>query len=96
MAVYANRIKKLSEVEMTNKKVFIRSDLNVPLNEKGVVLDTTRIESSLKTIRYVLQQKAAVFLTSHLGRPIEGKYDENFSLSPVVSVMERLLKKKFR
>ena len=96
MAVYANRIKKLSEVEMTNKKVFIRSDLNVPLNEKGVVLDTTRIESSLKTIRYVLQQRAAVFLTSHLGRPIEGKYDENFSLSPVVSVMERLLKKKFR
>tara|TARA_E500000178_G_scaffold356191_3_gene432338 strand:+ start:8344 stop:8634 length:291 start_codon:yes stop_codon:yes gene_type:complete len=96
MAVYANRIKKLSEVEMTNKKVFIRSDLNVPLNENGVVLDTTRIESSLKTIRYVLQQRAAVFLTSHLGRPIEGKYDENFSLSPVVSVMERLLKKKFR
>ena len=95
MAVCADRIKKVSDYDMINKTVFIRSDLNVPLDERGAVKDLTRIEASLKTIRHVLNQNASVLLTSHLGRPIEGTFDERLSLNPVVNVMETLLKKKF-
>ncbi len=89
------QIKKITEVSLENKKVFIRSDLNVPLDDSQNVIDTTRIEASVETIQYAISKNATVFLTSHLGRPQEGVFDVRYSLRPIVVILERILKKKF-
>jgi phosphoglycerate kinase len=88
-------IKDLNKEELQGKRVLVRVDFNVPLNEKGEVTDNTRIVSSLPTIKYLLENGAKVILVSHLGRP-KGKVKEELRMDPVARELERLLGKKVR
>jgi len=83
--------KRLSEVDVRNKRVFIRSDLNVPQDDSGAITDDTRIRASLPAIRDALARGAAVMVTSHLGRPTEGTFSESDSLAPIAMRMRQLL-----
>lgn len=83
-------IKYIDEVDIANKKVMLREDLNVPLSS-GVVTSDARIKAALPTIRYALDQNCAVLVTSHLGRPSEGKFDPNVSLRPVAERLSAFL-----
>jgi len=72
----------LKDLDFKGKKVFLRVDFNVPLDEEGKIRDDTRIKATLPTLNYLLEQKAKVIIASHLGRP-KGKYDPQLSLKPV-------------
>jgi phosphoglycerate kinase len=85
----------MSEVDLRGKRVFIRCDLNVPI-ETGRISDDTRIRASLPGIQYALEQGAAVMVTSHLGRPTEGELKPEDSLAPVAKRLSELLKKDVR
>jgi len=83
----------IRDIELANKRVFIRVDFNVPLTEDGsAITDDTRIVATLPTIQYALQHKAKVILASHLGRP-KGKVNPKYSLRPVVDRLRELLDK---
>jgi phosphoglycerate kinase len=82
----------LEEIEVTNKKVLVRVDFNVPLNDKLEITDDKRIVSALLTIKYLLDKNAAVILLSHLGRP-KGKVVPELSLKPVAKRLSQLLQK---
>ena len=85
------RIKRLAEVDVAGKKVFIRADLNVPQDDAGAITDDTRIRASLPGIRDALARGAAVMVTSHLGRPKEGRFSEADSLAPIAVRLSDLL-----
>jgi phosphoglycerate kinase len=85
--------RRLAEVDLAGKRVLIRADLNVPQAEDGAITDDTRIRASVPGIKLALDKGAAVMVTSHLGRPKEGKFDEKDSLSPVGKRLSELLKK---
>ena len=87
------KFKRMSEVDLRGKRVFIRADLNVPV-EEGRITDDTRIRASLPGIRYALEQGAAVMVTSHLGRPKEGELKPEDSLAPVAKRLSELLRKE--
>ncbi|WOO50632.1 phosphoglycerate kinase [Hafnia alvei] len=78
---------KMTDLDLAGKRVLIRSDLNVPVKE-GKVTSDARIRASLPTIEAALKQGAKVMVTSHLGRPTEGEYNEEFSLKPVVDYLK--------
>ena len=80
----------LKDQDLSNKNVVLRLDLNVPIQEK-LVLDSTRISASVPTIKYLLDKNCKVLLTSHLGRPEEGKFDINFSMHPVAEKLSEIL-----
>ena len=80
----------MSEVDLRGKRVFIRADLNVPLDD-GRITDDTRIRASVPAIKYALDQGAAVMVTSHLGRPTEGELKPEDSLAPVAKRLAELL-----
>ena len=80
----------MTDLELSGKRVLIREDLNVPVAD-GVVTSDVRIQAALPTIRAALDEKAAVLLMSHLGRPSEGKPDNKFSLQPVAGHLSTLL-----
>jgi phosphoglycerate kinase len=84
-------LKRLSDIDVAGKRVFIRSDLNVPQDDGGAITDDTRIRASVPAIRQTLERGAAVMVTSHLGRPSEGKFSEADSLAPVAKRLEKLL-----
>ncbi len=84
------KVRRLADTELRNKRVLIREDLNVPVQD-GKVTSDARIRAALPTIRYALDQHARVFVLSHLGRPEEGKYDESLSLQPVAARLSELL-----
>jgi phosphoglycerate kinase len=86
------KFKRLSEVDLRGKRVFIRADLNVPC-EGGRITDHTRIRASVPAIEAALGQGAAVMVTSHLGRPKEGVFDPSESLAPVARRLAELLEK---
>ncbi len=88
-------IKRMIDLDLTGKRVLIRQDLNVPIKD-GVVTSDIRIQASLPTIEAALESGAAVILLSHLGRPVEGEYDEQFSLGPVANHMSTLLGRPVR
>ncbi|KLN96263.1 phosphoglycerate kinase [Moellerella wisconsensis] len=77
---------KMTDLDLAGKRVFIRADLNVPVKD-GKVTSDARIRASLPTIENALKQGAKVMVTSHLGRPTEGEYNEEFSLQPVVDYL---------
>ncbi len=83
--------KRMSEVDLSGKRVFIRADLNVPQDESGRITDDTRILASLPAICTALEQGAAVMVTSHLGRPKEGELGPEDSLAPVARRLAELL-----
>ena len=86
---------KITDLDLTGKRVFIRADLNVPVSN-GKVTSDARIIASMATIEYALQHGAKVMVTSHLGRPEEGNYSEENSLQPVADVMSKKLGKTVR
>ena len=82
---------RLSEVDVAGKRVFVRADLNVPLDAAGGIADDTRIRASLPGLRDALDRGAAVMVTSHLGRPAEGQLRPEDSLAPVATRLAELL-----
>ena len=84
-------IKRLSEVDVRGKRVFIRADMNVPQDEVGRITDDTRIRASVPAIRDALARGAAVMVTSHLGRPTEGQWTPAESLAPIGKRLSELL-----
>ncbi|AXE29907.1 phosphoglycerate kinase [Chromobacterium phragmitis] len=89
------KFNKLSEQNLSGKRVLIRVDMNVPL-KNGVIGDDTRIRASLATIQHCLKAGAAVMLMTHLGRPTEGEPKPEDSLAPVVARLSELLGKPVR
>ena len=83
-------IRKADQIGLRGKRVFIRVDFNVPMDEKNNITDDTRILLSLPTIRFVIEAGGKVILASHLGRP-KGKKDPKFTLTPVAERLSRLL-----
>lgn len=77
--------------ELKGKRVFIRSDLNVPFNDKGEITEDTRIRASVPAVKMALAAGAAVMVTSHLGRPTEGVLNPEDSLAPVAKRLSELL-----
>ena len=86
-------IQTIDQVELKGKRVFIRVDFNVPLDEKNNITDDTRILLSLPTIRFVSEAGGRAILASHLGRP-RGKKDPKFSLAPVAERLGQLVGRK--
>jgi phosphoglycerate kinase len=86
------KLLRMTDTDLRNKRVLIREDLNVPVQD-GVVMSDARIRASLATIRYALDQHARVFVMSHLGRPQEGQEDPALSLAPVAVRLSELLGK---
>jgi phosphoglycerate kinase len=80
----------MQEQDLKNKRVLIRQDLNVPI-KNGEVTSDKRILASLPTIKLALEKQASVIVMSHLGRPIEGQYDPEFSLLPVANYLSKVL-----
>ena len=85
------RFKRMADLDLRGKRVFIRADLNVPQDEAGNITDDTRIRASVPGIRLALDQGAAVMVTSHLGRPNEGELRPEDSLAPVAQRLAELL-----
>ena len=83
-------ILKMTDLALANKRVFIREDFNVPLKDGGIA-DDTRIRAALPGIKHALEKGAALMLTSHLGRPKEGVFEESESLAPVAAHLGKLL-----
>jgi phosphoglycerate kinase len=84
----------IRDIDLANKRVFVRVDFNVPLTEDGsAITDDTRIKATLPTIKYALQHNAKLILASHLGRP-KGKVNPKYSLRPVAARLSELLAKE--
>src|SRR5258706_108627 len=88
------KFRRLADQELRGKRVFIRADLNVPQDAAGKITDDTRIRASVHGIRMALDKGAAVMVTSHLGRPKEGSFEEKDSLAPVAEKLAGYLKVK--
>ena len=83
-------VMNMKDLDLTNKRVLIREDLNVPVKD-GKVMSDARIRAALPTIKLALEAGAKVMVMSHLGRPTEGQYEEEFSLQPVAAYLSDLL-----
>ena len=85
------KFKRMTELDLRGKRVFIRADLNVPQDDAGAITDDTRIRASVPCIRHALDAGAAVMVTSHLGRPTEGQFKPEDSLAPIAKRLAELL-----
>lgn len=83
-------ILSMRDVNLSGKRVLIREDLNVPIKD-GVITSDVRLQAALPTLKDALNQGAAVIVCSHLGRPIEGKYEDKYSLAPVADYLAKML-----
>lgn len=81
---------KMSDIDLSGKRVLIREDLNVPIKD-GMITSDQRLQAALPTIKSALDSGAAVIVLSHLGRPEEGKYEKKFSLEPVADYLRENL-----
>jgi phosphoglycerate kinase len=88
-------ILRMVDLDLAGKRVLIREDLNVPV-KNGKVASDIRIQASLPTIQHALNAGAAVMLMSHIGRPVEGEYNPEYSLQPVADHLATLLNKPVR
>jgi phosphoglycerate kinase len=84
-------ILRMTDLDLRGKRVFIRADLNVPQDDTGNITDDTRIRASVPAIRFALKAGAAVMVTSHLGRPVEGQFKPADSLAPIAQRLSELL-----
>ena len=82
--------KTVRDIDLKDKKVLVRCDFNVPMDENKNITDNRRIVAALPTIKYLLEQNSKVVLCSHLGRP-KGEFKPEFSLEPVAKELSRLL-----
>ncbi len=82
--------KTIKDIDLKGKKVFVRCDFNVPMDENQNITDNTRIVAALPTIKYLLEQNCKLVLASHLGRP-KGEFKPEFSLQPVAKELSKLL-----
>ena len=80
----------LTSLDITNKNLVIRVDMNVPIKD-GIVADASRINACIPTIKFALENNAKVLLISHLGRPKEGNFEEKFSMKPVAKSLSNIL-----
>ena len=87
--------KTIKDIDLKGKKVFVRCDFNVPLDENGNITDNRRIVAALPTIKYLLEQNCKIILASHLGRP-KGEANPKFSLKPVANELSKLLGKEIK
>ena len=87
------QLHSIKDLDLTHKKVFIRCDFNVPMDEYGNITDDRRIRSAVATINYCLDQDCAIILASHLGRP-KGEFSEKYSLAPVERRLHQLLQRE--
>ena len=88
-------MKNIRDLDIKGKKLLIRVDFNVPLDDQGNITDDTRIRGVLPTINYALDEHAKIIIMSHLGRP-DGQRTEKFSLAPVAKRLSRLLDKEVK
>ena len=84
-------IQRMTDLDLRGKRVLVREDLNVPIDDSGRITSELRIEAALPTLRRLLDQGAAVMVMSHLGRPKEGQWSEADSLAPVAARLGELL-----
>ena len=84
-------IKKIQDIDVANKKVLLRLDLDIPLSSSGEILDTTRLKAGLETLTYLLNHSAVVMIIGHLGRP-KGEMKKEESLEPVAKWYEKELR----
>lgn len=89
------KLSDLDSPDIQNKRVIIREDFNVPI-QNGIIADDSRIRAALPTIEYALKQHAAIILLSHLGRPMEGEFHPEFSLKLIAEKLSQLLQKPVR
>ena len=87
--------KTIEDIEVTGKKVLVRCDFNVPLDENGHITDENRLVGALPTIKYLSGKGAKVILCSHLGRP-KGEFNMKYSLAPVAKRLSELLGKEVK
>ena len=90
------RFKRLSDLDLGGRRVFIRADLNVPQDDAGAITDDTRIRASVPAIEHCLAAGAAVMVTSHLGRPTEGQFKPEDSLAPIAQRLSEKLGRPVR
>jgi phosphoglycerate kinase len=88
-------VTRMDDVDLAGRRVLIREDLNVPV-EEGAVSSDARIRAALPTVRMALDAGARVMLMSHLGRPTEGEFDQQYSLAPVADHLSWLLAQPVR
>lgn len=85
------KILQMTDLELLGKRVLIREDLNVPI-KNGIITSDARILAAIPTIEYALKAGARVILMSHLGRPIEGNFNEQYSIKPIARYIKEMLK----
>ena len=85
----------IRDLTVRKKRVLVRTDYNVPLDENGNITDDARIRATLPTINYLLDEEAKVIIASHLGRP-DGKPNDKYSLKPVARRLQRFLGEKVK
>lgn len=85
-------MKTIKDLDIEGKRVFIRCDFNVPVDSDGNITDDRRIRAALQTIRYCLDRNCKVILASHYGRPKAGAFEKEYSLAPVLTRLQTLLK----
>jgi len=88
-------IQEINKIDIANKKVFIRCDFNVPVDEYQNITDDRRIKSALNTVRYCIDNDCSVIIASHFGRPKNG-FEEKFSLKPIAKRLHTLLKQEIK
>src|SRR5437660_12634778 len=83
----------IRDLDLKGKRTFIRVDFNVPLDEEGRITDETRIQASLPTLKYAIENQSRLILASHLGRP-KGRVNPRLGLKPVAEALARALNHK--
>jgi phosphoglycerate kinase len=89
------KLQELKNIDITGKRIFIRCDFNVPMDEYNNITDDRRIKSALNTIRYCIDNDCSIILASHFGRPKNG-FEEEFSLKPIAKRLHTLLKQEIK
>lgn len=89
------KLQEIKNIDIAGKRVFIRCDFNVPMDEYNNITDDRRIRSALSTIRYCIDNDCSVILASHFGRP-KGGFEEEFSLAPIAKRLHTLLKQEIK